>query len=259
MCAGGVGLSELNSRAQLFVWRARANLLFTIREFPSLSGAPQPTQSQNPSQMVWANASQRAAQTPVQRQQAPPTTQPPSRTSQTPSNLPQQQSQPSHDDLFPSGVQFANRLDDFRNGGQGISGQLGGGQPQTGSIDEFPPLGRNAAAEIGQDRRGSMMQNAGFGGYNASIGFQGQSAQTRNIMAASVNGQETGRMMSPANMSPAGMPPWPPPSPPPQAWRGLMCIRYCGVTVSSQPGTQRCTGPRQRGSFLSVQYSILVY
>lgn len=176
------------------------------REFPSLSGAPQPTQTQNPSQMVWANASQRAAQTPVQRQQGPPTTQPPSRTSQTPSNPPQQQGQqPSHDDLFPSGVQFANRLDDFRNGGQGISGQLGGGQPQTGSIDEFPPLGRNAAAEIGQGRRGSMMQNAGFGGYNAGIGFQGQSAQTRNMMAASVNGQETGRMMSPANMSPAGI------------------------------------------------------
>lgn len=183
----------------------RANKSFTAREFPSLSGAPQPTQAQNPSQMVWANANQRAAQTPVQRQQPPPTTQAPSRASQTPSNHPQQQSQPPHDDLFPSGVQFANRLDDFRNGGQGISGQLGGGQPQTGSIDEFPPLGRNVAAEIGQDRRGSVMQNAGFGSFNAGIGFQGQSAQTRNIMAASVNGQETGRMMSPANMSPAGM------------------------------------------------------
>lgn len=181
-----------------------ANKSFTAREFPSLSGAPQPTQTQNPSQMVWANASQRAAQTPVQRQQPPPTSQAPSRASQTPSNHPQQQSQPHHDDLFPSGVQFANRLDDFRNGGQGISGQLGG-QPQTGSIDEFPPLGRNVAAEIGQDRRGSMMQNAGFGSFNPSIGFQGQSAQTRNMMGVPVNGQETGRIMSPANMSPAGI------------------------------------------------------
>ncbi|BCR88064.1 uncharacterized protein ACHE_40628A [Aspergillus chevalieri] len=153
-----------------------------LSEFPSLSGAP-PSQTQNPSQMVWANASQRAAQTPVQRQQ-PPTTQPPSRTSQTPSHIPQQQNQPSHDDLFPSGMQFANRLDDFRGGGQGISGQLAGGQPQTGSIDEFPPLGRNVTADLGQDRRGSMMQNAGLGGYSS----------------ASVNGQETGRIMSPANM-----------------------------------------------------------
>ena len=155
--------------------------------------------------MVWANASQRAAQTPpVQRQQPPPTSQAPSRASQTPSH-PQQQSQPSHDDLFPSGVQFANRLDDFRNGGQGISNQLGaGGQPQTGNIDEFPPLGRNVAGDLSQDRRGSLMQNAGIGNYNAAIGFQGQNPQTRNMMT-SVNGQETGRIMSPANLGSGGM------------------------------------------------------
>lgn len=72
--------------------------------------------------------------------------------------------------MFPSGAQFANRLDDFRNGGQGISSQLGAsGQPQTGNIDEFPPLGRNVAAELGQDRRSSLMQNAGFGGYNSGM------------------------------------------------------------------------------------------
>lgn len=154
--------------------------------------------------MVWANASQRAAQTPVQRQQPHPTTQPPSRTSQTPSHS-QPQTQPSHDDIFPSGVQFANRLDDFRNGGQGMSAQLGaGGQPQTGSIDEFPPLGRNVAADLGQDRRGSMLQNAGVGNYNAGMGFQGQTPQTRNMMPTSVNGQGTGRIMSPANIG-AGM------------------------------------------------------
>lgn len=186
-------------------WRSLAKEAFTVREFPSLSGAPQPTQSQNPSQMVWANASQRAAQTPpVQRQQPPPTSQAPSRASQTPSH-PQQQPQPSHDDLFPSGVQFANRLDDFRNGGQGISNQLGaGGQPQTGNIDEFPPLGRNVTGDLSQDRRGSLMQNAGIGNYNAAIGFQGQTPQTRNMMTSSVNGQETGRIMSPANIGSGG-------------------------------------------------------
>ncbi|KAI9934732.1 hypothetical protein MW887_000349 [Aspergillus wentii] len=181
----------------------------STREFPSLSGAPQQSQSQNPSQLVWANASQRAAQhTPVQRQQHPQTSQPPSRASQTPSHP--QQSQPPHDDIFPSGAQFANRLDDFRNGGQGISGQLGGGgQPQTGNIDEFPPLGRNVAAELGQDRRGSLMQNAGFGNYNAGMAFSGvnqaQSAQNRNMIAASINGQETARMMSPANAGSGGI------------------------------------------------------
>ncbi|KAJ5728744.1 uncharacterized protein N7483_003252 [Penicillium malachiteum] len=143
-----------------------------LSEFPSLSGAPQQSQSQNPGQHVWANASQRAAQhTPVQRQQLPPTSQPPSRTSQTQPHPVQQPQQPPHDDMFPSGAQFANRLDDFRNGGQGISSQLGAGtQPQTGNIDEFPPLGRNVAAEIGQDRRGSLMQNTAFGSYNSGIG-----------------------------------------------------------------------------------------
>ncbi|CAI7676864.1 unnamed protein product [Penicillium pancosmium] len=142
-----------------------------LSEFPSLSGAPLQSQSQNPGQQVWANASQRAAQhTPVQRQQLPPTSQPPSRTSQTPSHPVQQPPQPPHDDMFPSGTQFANRLDDFRNGGQGISSQLGAGsQPQTGNIDEFPPLGRNAAAEMAQDRRSSLMAAPGFGGYGTGM------------------------------------------------------------------------------------------
>lgn len=140
-------------------------------EFPSLSGAPQQSQSQTPGQLVWANASQRAAQhTPVQRQQHPPTSQPPSRTSQTQPHPIQPQSQPPHDDMFPSGAQFASRLDDFRNGSQGIGGQLGAvSQPQTGNIDEFPPLGRNVAAEIGSDRQSSLMQGTGFGSYNPSM------------------------------------------------------------------------------------------
>ncbi|KAF9253931.1 hypothetical protein DTO013E5_2021 [Penicillium roqueforti] len=143
-----------------------------LSEFPSLSGASQQSQSQTPGQLMWANASQRAAQqTPVQRQQLPPTSQTPSRSSQ-PQGLPTpQQSQPQHDDMFPSGSQFANRLDDFRNGGQGISSQLGaGGQPQTGNIEEFPPLGRNAAAELPLGRTGSLMQGAGFGGYGTGLG-----------------------------------------------------------------------------------------
>ncbi|KAJ5565736.1 hypothetical protein N7535_007374 [Penicillium sp. DV-2018c] len=148
-----------------------------LSEFPSLSGASQQSQSQTPGQLMWANASQRAAQqTPVQRQQHPPSSQAPSRPSQ-PQGLPTpQQSQPAHDDMFPSGSQFANRLDDFRNGGQGISSQLGaGGQPQTGNIEEFPPLGRNAAT-------GSLMQGSGFGGYGSGIGT------TRSLASQVPNG-----------------------------------------------------------------------
>ncbi|KAJ5175998.1 uncharacterized protein N7482_001875 [Penicillium canariense] len=141
----------------------------TMGSFAQSLGASLQSQSQNP---VWANASQRAAQhTPVQRQQHPPTSQPPSRASQTRLLPVQQPSQPPHDDMFPSGAQFANRLDDFRNGGQGISSQLGAGsQPQTGNIDEFPPLGRNISVELAQDRRSSLMQGAGFGSYNSGIG-----------------------------------------------------------------------------------------
>ena len=155
--------------------------------------------------MVWANASQRAMQqTPAQRQH--PSSQAPSRGPQTQSHHPQQQTQPSHDDVFPSGAQFANRLDGFRNGGQGISGQLGAGaQPQTGNIEEFPPLGRNIPTEIGQDHRGSLMQSAAFGGFNNGVPLPGvsqsQSAQGRSVMA-SINGQE--RMLSPAAVGSGG-------------------------------------------------------
>ncbi|OKL57101.1 hypothetical protein UA08_07553 [Talaromyces atroroseus] len=177
-----------------------------LSEFPSLSGAPQQNQAQSSAQAVWANAGQRATQqTPVQRQQ------PPSRTSQTQTHFAQQQ--PSQDDVFPSGAQFANRLDDFRNGGQGISGQLGGGgQPQTGNIDEFPPLGRNAADippggiqarlnDIGQERRGSVLQSTGFGSYGPGLAFSSQtpSTQTRNIMSSTMNGQENNRVLSPGS------------------------------------------------------------
>lgn len=181
-------------------------------EFPSLSGAPQQTQSQNPG-ATWANASQRAAQpNPIQRQQPqqPVTSQAPSRASQTQSHQSQPQTQPSHDDLFPSGTQFASQLDDFRSGGQGISGQLASSsQPQTGSIDEFPPLGRNAAGELSQERREGLLQNAGFGSYGGTMGLsglsQGQTVQSRNLLANSMNGQqEGGRIVSPATGGPGG-------------------------------------------------------
>ncbi|KAL4797061.1 hypothetical protein BDV19DRAFT_359622 [Aspergillus venezuelensis] len=179
-----------------------------LSDFPSLSGAPSQSQAQNQAHMIWANASQRGVQqTPVQRQQHP-TSQAPSRGPQTQTQLPQQQSQPSHDDVFPSGSQFANRLDDYRNGGQGISGQLGGGaQPQTGNIEEFPPLGRNVAADLNQDRRSSLMQGAGFGAFNTNLPFAGvnqsQTAQSRNMMASAIGGQD--RISSPGVASSSGI------------------------------------------------------
>ncbi|CAG8279385.1 unnamed protein product [Penicillium salamii] len=162
-------MGTMGSFAQSLGGSQSSSTPLDLSEFPSLSGASQQSQSQTPGQLMWANASQRAAQqTPVQRQQLPSTSQAPSRSSQ-PQGLPTpQQSQQPHDDMFPSGSQFANRLDDFRNGGQGISSQLGvGGQPQTGNIEEFPPLGRNAAAELPLGRTGGLMQGSGFGNYGS--------------------------------------------------------------------------------------------
>ena len=92
-------------------------------------------------------------------------------------NIQQQQQQhglqgPDHsqqgtENPFSTGSQFTSGLDDYRHGGQGGVGQLSGiNQPQTGNIEEFPPLGRNGNDESVQDRRGSLMQNAAFGGFS---------------------------------------------------------------------------------------------
>ena len=157
-------------------------------EFPSLSGAPQP-QHQNPAQAVWANATQRASQhTPVQRPQQPAGNQPLSSIqtqsqSQQSQQLPQPTTQQPNDDLFPSSSQFTNGLDDYRHGGQSGVGQLSGlNQPQPGNIDEFPPLGRNGNGEIGQDRRGGLIQNAAFGGYQNGTGFGANLSQPPSVL-----------------------------------------------------------------------------
>ncbi|KAH0543439.1 hypothetical protein FGG08_002204 [Glutinoglossum americanum] len=153
-----------------------------LSEFPSLSSS-QP-QHQNSSQAAWASAPQRG--TPVQRPQ------PNSNNNQATTAQQQQQ-----DDLFPSASQFASGLDDFRSsafGGQARQ-MAGSGQPQTGNIDEFPPLGRAGNGEIGQDRRGSLMQSVGFGGHANGAGFgpgllQPQSLQTRSGLLSTISGHQ---------------------------------------------------------------------
>ncbi len=47
----------------------------------------------------------------------------------------------------------------------------GTGQPQTGNIEEFPPLGRNGNDDTVHDQRGSLMQNAAFGGFSSANTF----------------------------------------------------------------------------------------
>ena len=137
-------------------------------EFPSLSGT-QP-QFQNPSQAVWANATQRATQqTPVQRPQQSQSSVPATAPVQQQVHHAQDQSQQSLDEAF-FASQYNGGIDDYRHGGQSGVGQLPGSQEtQATSIDDFPPLGRNGHGEIGQDRRGNLMHNVSGGGSLAAF------------------------------------------------------------------------------------------
>jgi CCR4-NOT transcription complex subunit 2 len=148
-------------------------------DFPSLSSAPQ-AQHQNPGQAIWAQRPTQQSQAQRQQQEAQDAPQQGLRQNQ------QHQQQSSTDDTFPSGNQFSNNLDDFRPRGQGSSDQ-----PQTGSIDEFPPLGRDSSIpmgnrdsslEMGSERRGSLLQNTGFGAYTNGMAFAGM-GQQRNPLA----------------------------------------------------------------------------
>ncbi|KAI1926600.1 transcriptional regulator [Ophidiomyces ophidiicola] len=144
-----------------------------LSEFPSLSGGPQAAQTPTPGQAIWSTINQRAAQpTLLQRQpQAPAAQGLPRGPQPQPNQI--SQSHTSRDDLFPSASQFASQLDDFRNGGQGISGQLSSSnQPQTGNIEEFPPLGKQS--DLDQDRRESLIQGGHLGGYGNSMPYASQ-------------------------------------------------------------------------------------
>lgn len=182
-------------------------------EFPLLSANPQ-SQYQNPGQAVWGNANQRIIQhTPVQRpQQQPPSSQPNNTAQQhQQSSQAQDQSQQARDDLYP-GSQFNGGNDDYHRGGQGGVGQLGASsQPQPNSVVEFPPLGRNGTDEDQQDRRGSLMQNAAFGGFSNSTQLflpptqnqprQGLPSAQSNQSDASRSSTLVERLASPTSLS----------------------------------------------------------
>lgn len=145
------------------------------REFPSLSGAPQ-SQQQNPGQAVWGGARMGQQQNTVTRQQP---SNPPQASHQS---QPTSQNQNSHQDLFPNSQQFADGLDEFRHGAQGIGSQLSA-QPQTGNIEEFPPLGREGQGPPGQERRGSLMQGSSAYGALGGMGFSSLGQQPRNPLS----------------------------------------------------------------------------
>ncbi|KAF1843552.1 uncharacterized protein K460DRAFT_288673 [Cucurbitaria berberidis CBS 394.84] len=153
-----------------------------LEEFPSLSGAPQ-AQQNTTAQQMWANPTLRTTQQQtIQRPQGQGQQQ--GQTGQTPNQQLQNQ---SHDDSSQS--QFSGAGDDYRFGGQGGVGQLGGAQPQTGNIEEFPPLG-GAAGEIGPDRRAGLIQNAAaFGSSPNASAFPGL-GQTRNGLPSPTDSQQ---------------------------------------------------------------------
>jgi hypothetical protein len=146
------------------------------REFPSLSGAPQAQQNTSAQQM-WANPTLR---TPQQNQQntigRPQGQGQQQQQGQAGQATSQQQQSQGQDDSSQS--QFSEANDNYRFGGQGGVGQLGGVQPQTGNIEEFPPLG-GAGGDIAPDRRAGLIQNAAAFGPNGNNAFPGL-GQLRN-------------------------------------------------------------------------------
>ncbi|EOO03884.1 putative not2 not3 not5 family protein [Phaeoacremonium minimum UCRPA7] len=123
---------------------------------------------------MWANQGSRnmGGPGPVQRNQGTP--------------IPSQQNQP--DDMFsiPSRLNSTSQ-GSFRFGAQGNVGQSS--QPQPGSVDEFPPLGRNANGEIGGERGSSLMSSLGFGsqGTAGASPSQGNRAGNGLLNALSAN------------------------------------------------------------------------
>ncbi|KAF2734551.1 hypothetical protein EJ04DRAFT_436846 [Polyplosphaeria fusca] len=152
-----------------------------LEEFPSLSGAPQAQQNTSAQQM-WSNPTLRTTQhSTIQRPQG-----------QNPPGQPGQpvQGQPHEDGSSSAQSQFSGGGDEYRFGGQSGVGQLsGGGQPQTGNIEEFPPLG-GAGGEMGPDRRTGMIQSAAsFGGNANTTAFPGL-GQTRNGLSSPTDAQQ---------------------------------------------------------------------
>lgn len=157
--------------------------IYDFREFPSLSGAPQAQQNTSAQQM-WSNPNLRTAQhSTIQRPQGQTTPQGQPGQGSNPQH--QQLQNQAHDDGAGSAPgQFSGVADDYRFGGQAGVGQLsGGGQPQTGNIEEFPPLGGNGG-DIGPDRRTGMIQNAAAYGGNANPAAFPGLGQTRNGLSS---------------------------------------------------------------------------
>ncbi|KAL1953749.1 hypothetical protein VTO42DRAFT_2313 [Malbranchea cinnamomea] len=199
-------VNTMNTTFAQSVGGSQAATPLDLSEFPSLSGGPQ-IHTPNPSQAIWANATQRAAQHNVLQRQAqgPVASQPVSRSSQPQSHQQQSQSHTPHDDSHPPGTQFNAQLDDMRSGS--IIGQLpSGNQPQPGSIEEFPPLGKGTPVDLGQERRDNMLQGGTFGNYGNGTAAINTSRSPMSQVPNGLAGQEKEDMSGVTSNVPSDQP-----------------------------------------------------
>lgn len=152
-------------------------------EFPSLSATPQ-VQQNTTAQQMWANPTLRTAQQPtIQRPQGQAQGHPGQSQHQ------QLQNQTHEDGVGTAQAQYSGG-DEYRYGGQSGVGQLSGGtQPQTGNIEEFPPLG-GGGVDIAPDRRTGMIQSAAAYGNNPTAGAFPGLGQIRNGPSSPTVGQQ---------------------------------------------------------------------
>jgi len=120
------------------------------REFPSLSNNPQLGNAGQSN--LWATGARNIA-APIPRNQGTPLGSQPAQQ--------QQQQQQQQDDIFSTSSRLSSAQGSFRFGNPSSSAQ--GSQSQSTSVEEFPPLARNANGDIGQERGSSMMNNFAFG------------------------------------------------------------------------------------------------
>lgn len=242
---GAPGLSNAQSRTNGGVMSSFAQAMgasqphtpLNLEEFPSLSGAPQAQQNTSAQQM-WANPNLRTTQqNTIQRPQGQGQQQ-----GQSAQAANQQLQSQGHDDSSQS--QFSGAGDDYRFGGQGGVGQLSGGaQPQTGNIEEFPPLG-NTPGEIGPDRRAGLIQNAAAFGNSSNAGAFPGLGQTRNGLSSPTDSQQE-RTINPT-VGGRGLP----------GTVSRSQFDAIRANASSQEGNQRTGQTPSNLSFLGPQISI---
>jgi hypothetical protein len=189
-----IAMAKKNKKGRRTLFRGHRLMLDDLlSDFPSLSTAPQAQQNSS-AQQAWSNTNMRGGgggpQLPhaIQRPQM----QTPSQNQNAPSSSQHQQLQGQlHEDgSSATQGQFPSAGDDFRFGGQQGVGQLSGGaQAQTGSIDDFPPLGAGEG-NVAPDRRLGMIQNAAGYGNSALTGTFPGLGHTRNGLSSPTDAQQ---------------------------------------------------------------------